>query len=82
MFDDDGYKSHEEIRTMPIYQKALEIIEITQGIVAVVESNIETSGVHAEIEAEMIEQCLEHLMENAHLIPVKIAVLKVAISIA
>ncbi|RPD93443.1 hypothetical protein EGM88_13145 [Aureibaculum marinum] len=73
MFDenDDDYKSPEEIAQMPIYKKAWEIMLLGRKIGSLVsKDDFETSD---EAEGEMLENYANYIIENALIIPAKIA---------
>lgn len=69
--DNDGYKSHNEIKKMPIYKKAKEISELVRQLVKSVEKT--DIDFEHEIEAKMLQNYLQYMMENAMIISVKIS---------
>jgi len=61
-------KNHKEVRKMPIYKKAMEIFELCDSLTSIVfEKRKDTT------EYEMLEDTAKHIMENAMIIPAKIA---------
>lgn len=69
--DDDDFKSHEEIEKMPIYKKAWEIMLLGRKIGSLVsKEDVETAD---EAEGEMLENYATYIIENALIIPAKIA---------
>ncbi len=73
MFEDhdDDYKSHEEIEKMPIYKKAWEIMLLGSKIGSLVsKEDLETAD---EAEGEMLKNYAAYIIENALIIPAKIA---------
>ncbi|MGJ8666679.1 MAG: hypothetical protein ACSHW7_09955 [Patiriisocius sp.] len=77
MFDDEDEerpKNHEDIEKMPIYVKAMEIYEIVRSIIEAVENtDIDFDRENAEFQSDWIERSLHYLMENALVLPAKIA---------
>ncbi len=73
MFDDEELegKSHQEIEQMPIYQKALEIMQLGHKIgSSVSKDDYETID---KYEGEMLESYAQNIIENALVFPAKIA---------
>ena len=69
--DDDDFKSHEEIEKMPIYKKAWEIMMLGRKIgTLAAKDDIPTAD---EAELEMLKSYASYIIENALLIPAKIA---------
>jgi hypothetical protein len=73
MFDDqdEERKSFEDIQKMPIFIKANELLDLVTEIVKVAETEISDSSKNTE--ERMFGHYLQFLMENAYLIPAKIA---------
>jgi len=73
MFEDENnsYPSHDDIKKLPVYIKAIEISQLVRRIVEVVEKT--DIKVKREVEREMIKHNLEYLTQNCLIIPAKIA---------
>lgn len=73
MFDDqdEARKSFEDIQKMPIFIKANEILDLVTEIVKVAETEMSDAPKHPE--ERLYGHYLQFLLENAYLIPAKIA---------
>ena len=72
MFDDDDeHKSRDEVKNMPIYKKAWEIMELADKI-AETAKNTDLLDI-SEAEQSMFEDNISYLRQNAMIIPAKIA---------
>ncbi len=69
--NDDGYKSHEEIKKMPIFKKAMDLLKLVEHIAKAVENS--DINFENEIEADMIQHNVQYLYQNASIIPAKIS---------
>lgn len=69
--DDNNRKSHEEIRQMPVYKKAWEIMELGRKIGSLISREDIEKGEGTE--GLMLEECARYIVENALIIPAKIS---------
>ncbi len=69
--DEDPGKSHDEVRAMPIFKKAEEILQLVDKITVI----ISDKAIQAKegYEKDMMEEYIRWMSENAMVIPVKIA---------
>lgn len=69
--EDDDRRSFDDTRKMPIFKKAEQILELTRRLVEVISK--EDSNATDDYEREMLDHHADYLMENASIIPAKIA---------
>jgi len=74
MFEDeenDSYKSHEEIKKMPVFKKAWELSKLVKHLIKSVENT--EIDFKSEYEKGMLYKNLLYLAENSMIIPAKIS---------
>ncbi|PHS64907.1 MAG: hypothetical protein COB12_07480 [Flavobacterium sp.] len=74
MFEDeenDGYKSHDEIKKIPVFKKAWDLSILVRHLIKSVE-NTEIDFKN-EYEEDMLNRNLQYLAENSMIIPAKIS---------
>ncbi len=69
--EDDNHKSFDDTKKMPIFKKAEHILIITRRLVEVISK--EDSDAKDDYEKSMLEHHADYLMNNASIIPAKIA---------
>ncbi len=77
--EDSERKNHDEVQKMPLYKKAIDILDLADKITALVLENDLTSKEEEEEEeeeeptVELLEHHARYIAENAMIIPAKIA---------
>jgi len=69
--DHDDFKSHDEIRKMPIFKKAWEISKLVNHLIESVEKT--DFEFKSDYEADMLKRNLHYMTENSLIIPAKIS---------
>ena len=69
--EEENPKNHEEVEKMPLYQKAMEILDLTDKIMTVVSDQVE--NMPEGYEKDMMGEYVRWMLENAMTIPPKIA---------
>jgi len=69
--ENDGYKSHDEIKKMPVFKKAWDLSILVRHLIKSVENT--EIAFKSEYEEDMLNRNLRYLAENSMIIPAKIS---------